>query len=64
MENLRDQEGGRSALLNNNPAMLVADVATAPPDWCWRRQWLYTLYLCSGPVEGKLRIVKGGLQPL
>jgi hypothetical protein len=62
METLRDQEGGRSALLNNNPAMLVADVATAPPDLVLEEGngYIHSIYAVV-PVEGKLRIVKGGV---
>ena len=62
METLRDQEGGRSALLNNNPAMLVADVATAPPDLVLEEGngYIHSIYAVV-PVDGKLRIVKGGV---
>lgn len=64
MEALRDQsqEGGRSYLLTNNPAMLVADVATAPPDTVLQEAtgFVNQIYAIV-PVEGKLRIAKGAV---
>jgi hypothetical protein len=63
LETLRDQDNlSRSDLLNSNPAMLVADVATAPPDKVLEEatgyiQQIYAVVL----VEGSLRIVKGGV---
>ncbi len=62
METLQDQEGGRSKLLNDNPAMLVADVATAPPDLVLEEGngYVHSIYAVV-PLDGKLRIVKGGV---
>ncbi len=64
MEALRDQsqEGGRSYLLTNNPAMLTADVATAPPDTVLQEAigFVNAIYAVV-PVEGKLRIAKGAV---
>lgn len=63
METLRDQaDGGRSYLLTNYPAMLVADVATAPPDLVLEEGngYVHSIYAVV-PVDGKLRIVKGGV---
>lgn len=64
MEALRDQaqEGGRSMLLLNNRAPLVADVATAPPDTVLEEATGFINYIFAVvPVEGKLRIAKGGV---
>jgi hypothetical protein len=64
MEALRDQaqEGGRSMLLINNRAPVVADVATAPPSTVLEEATGYIDYIFAVvPVEGKLRIVKGGV---
>lgn len=64
MEALRDQaqEGGRSQLLINNRAPVVADVATAPPDMVLEEAtgYINTIYAVV-PVEGKLRIAQGGV---
>lgn len=64
MEAMRDQaqEGGRSQLLTNNPAMLVADVATAPPDTVLQEAigFVNRIYAVV-PVEGSLRIAKGAV---
>lgn len=62
METLQDQEGGRSKLLNDNPAMLVADVATAPPDLVLEEGngYVQSIYAVV-PVDGRLHIVKGGV---
>jgi len=62
LETLRDQEGSRSSLLNSNPAALVADVATAPPDLVLEEGngYVHSIFAVV-PVEGKLRIVKGGV---
>lgn len=64
MEALRDQaqEGGRSYLLTNNPAMLAADVATAPPDTVLQEAigFVNPIYAVV-PVEGRLRIAKGAV---
>lgn len=64
MEALRDQaqDGGRSMLLINNRAPVVADVATAPPSTVLEEATGYIDYIFAVvPVEGKLRIVKGGV---
>ena len=64
LEALRDQaqEGGRSMLLTNNRAPLVADVATAPPNTVLEEATGYIDYIYAiVPVEGKLRIAKGGV---
>lgn len=64
MEALRDQaqEGGRSMLLINNRAPVVADVATAPPSTVLEEATGYIDYIFAVvPVEGNLRIVKGGV---
>lgn len=64
MEALRDQaqDGGRSMLLINNRAPVVADVATAPPSKVLEEATGYIDYIFAVvPVEGKLRIVKGGV---
>jgi len=64
MEALRDQaqDGGRSMLLLNNRAPLVADVATAPPSTVLEEATGYINYIFAVvPVEGKLRIAKGGV---
>jgi hypothetical protein len=63
LETLRDQaDGSMGDLLNNNPAMLVADVATAPPDQVLEEATGYIQEICAAvPVEGSLRIVKGGV---
>lgn len=64
MEALRDQaqEGGRSYLLTNYPAMLTADVATAPPDTVLQEAigFVNRIYAIV-PVDGKLRIAKGAV---
>jgi hypothetical protein len=62
LETLRGQEGGRSMLLTNNPVMLVADVATAPPDTVLEEGngYVHSIYAVV-PVDGKLRVVKGGI---
>lgn len=62
IETLSDQEGSRSSLLNSNPAALVADVATAPPDLVLEEGngYVHSIFAVV-PVEGKLRIVKGGV---
>lgn len=64
METLRDQDNNmsHSDLLNSNPAMLVADVATAPPDKVLEEAtgYIHTIFAVV-PVEGSLRIVKGGV---
>lgn len=63
LEALRDQEStGRSQLLADNPAMLVADVATAPPDTVLEEGsgFIQSIYAVV-PVEGKLRITKGAI---
>lgn len=63
LETLRDQaEGGRSYLLTNYPAMLVTDVATAPPDLVLQEGngYVHSIYAVV-PVDGRLRIVKGGV---
>lgn len=63
LEALRDQEGGaRSQLLTDNPAMLVADVATAPPDQVLEEGtgFINEIYAIV-PVDGKLRITKGAV---
>jgi hypothetical protein len=62
MEALRDQQGGRNQLLNDNPAALVADVATAPPDLVLEEAtgFVQAIYAVV-PVEGKLRIAKGAV---
>lgn len=61
-EALRDQPGGRSQLLSNNPAMLVTDVATAPPDTVLQEATgcISQIYAVV-PVAGGLRIAKGGI---
>lgn len=64
LETLRDQtqNSGMGDLLNNNPAMLVADVATAPPDKVLEEATGYISQIYAVvPVEGSLRIVKGGV---
>lgn len=64
LEALRDQaqDGGRSMLLINNRAPLVADVATAPPSTVLEEATGYINYIFAiVPVEGKLRIAKGGV---
>lgn len=63
LEALRDQgEKGRSQLLTDNPAMLVADVATAPPDLVLEEGTGFVQSIFAVvPLEGKLRIVKGGV---
>lgn len=63
LETLRDQgDSGMGDLLNNNPAMLVADVATAPPDQVLEEATGYIQQIYAVvPVEGSLRIVKGGV---
>lgn len=64
MEALRDQaqEGGRSYLLTNYPAMLTADVATAPPDTVLQEAigFVNRIYAIV-PVDGKLRIATGAV---
>lgn len=63
LETLRDQaQGSRNDLLNNNPAMVVADVATAPPDKALEEAsgYIQQIYAVV-PVDGSLRIVKGGV---
>ena len=64
LETLRDQttDGGNGDLLNNNPAMLVADVATAPPDKVLEEAtgYIHQIYAVV-PVAGSLRIAKGGV---
>lgn len=64
METLRDQSKdiSRNDLLNSNPAMLVADVATAPPDKVLEEAtgYIHNIYAVV-PVEGSLRIAKGGV---
>ncbi|MGI5921824.1 MAG: DUF3160 domain-containing protein [Syntrophomonadaceae bacterium] len=63
LEALRDQgSSGRSQLLADNPCMLVADVATAPPDTVLEEATGYIQYIYAVvPVEGKLRIARGGV---
>ncbi|MGI6453202.1 MAG: DUF3160 domain-containing protein [Syntrophomonadaceae bacterium] len=64
LEALRDQEapGGRSQLLADNPAMIVADVATAPPDLVLEEGtgYIQSIYAVV-PLDGKLRIAKGAV---
>lgn len=62
LETLRGQEGGRSMLLTNNPVMLVADVATAPPNAVLEEGngYVHSIFAVV-PVDGKLRVVKGGV---
>lgn len=62
LETLRGQEGGRSMLLTNNPVMLVADVATAPPSTVLEEGngYVHSIFAVV-PVDGKLRVVKGGV---
>ncbi|MGI5886935.1 MAG: DUF3160 domain-containing protein [Syntrophomonadaceae bacterium] len=62
LEALRDQEGPRNMLLLNNRAPVVADVATAPPSTVLEEATGYINYIYAVvPVEGKLRIAKGGV---
>lgn len=62
LEALRDQEGPRNQLLLNNRAPVAADVATAPPDTVLEEATGYVNYIYAVvPVEGKLRIAKGGV---
>ena len=63
MEALRDQgEKGRSQLLADNPAMVVADVATAPPDQVLEEATGFVQeILAVVPVEGNLRIARGAV---
>ncbi len=62
MEALRDQGSHRSTLLTDNPAMLVSDVATAPPDKVLEEAtgYIQTIYAVV-PVEGRLRVARGGV---
>lgn len=63
LETLKDQEGkGSNQLLQDNPAPLVADVATAPPDKVLEEAtgYVHVIYAVV-PVEGKLRIARGGV---
>lgn len=63
LEALRDQGSkGLSQLLNDNPCMLVTDVATAPPDFVLEEAtgYINDIYAVV-PVEGKLRIARGGV---
>ncbi len=64
LETLRDQDSNKNSnhLLVDNPAMLVTDVATAPPDTVLQEAsgFIQTIYAVV-PVEGKLRIARGGV---
>ncbi len=65
LETLRDQKDpkkGPNQLLVDNPAMLVSDVATAPPDTVLEEAtgFIQSIYAVV-PVEGKLRIARGGV---
>jgi len=63
LEALRDQgEKARSQLLTDNPVMIITDIATAPPDLALEAGtgYVHSIYAIV-PVEGKLRIVKGGV---
>ncbi len=62
LEALRDNGVERTAQLTNNPAMLVTDVATAPPDTVLQEGsgFIQNIYVVV-PVGGSLRIAKGGI---
>lgn len=63
LETLKDQgDKGSNQLLQDNPAPLVADVATSPPDTVLEEAtgYVQTIYTVV-PVEGKLRIARGGV---
>lgn len=65
LETLRDQKDDNknsNHLLLDNPAMLVSDVTTAPPDTVLEEAtgYIHSIYAVV-PVEGKLRIARGGV---
>ena len=62
LEALRDRGVESRSELLNNPAMLVTDVATAPPDTVLQEGsgFIEDIYVVV-PVEGSLRIARGGV---
>lgn len=62
LETLKDQgDKGSKQLLMDNPAMLVADVATAQSTVLEEATGLVHSIYAVVPVEGKLRIARGGV---
>ncbi len=61
-EALRDEKVAGGSLLTDNPAPVIADVATAPPDLILEEGsgYINQIYAVV-PVDGKLRIAKGGV---
>jgi hypothetical protein len=62
IEALRDHKGDLAPKFWDNPAALVADVATAPPDLVLEEAtgMVSTIYAVV-PIDGKLRIAKGAV---
>jgi len=62
VEALRDKESGDYAKMWDNPAGLIADVATAPPDTVLQEGTGYVsqIYVVV-PLDGNLRIVRGAV---
>ncbi|MEW5763274.1 MAG: DUF3160 domain-containing protein [Bacillota bacterium] len=62
LEALRDEGVDHRSLAADNPAPVVADVATAPPDLVLEEGtgYVYPIYVVV-PVDGRLRIARGGV---
>ncbi|HAG07575.1 MAG TPA: hypothetical protein DCL13_05305 [Peptococcaceae bacterium] len=62
LEALRDEGVDHRSAVGNNPAAVVTDVATAPPDLVLEEGtgYIREIYVVV-PVDGKLRIARGGV---